>query len=109
MNGCLPSSVFDGCDVDVSRSYSMDLIPGLWDILGGEEYLRKKIGSPSTGAFSVMRVFASAQFSGLKGNSGNYINRSMVMWSMKRRPCVLLFRIPSPMEVRWGRFLPVRL
>ena len=48
---------------------------------------------------TVMDVFNSLQLSGIKHNTDNYINRSIVLWSLKMRPVRLLFHIPSPMEV----------
>lgn len=49
--------------------------------------------------WSVMDVFNLCQFNGIKKNTNNYINISMILWCLNKRPFELLFYIPSPMQV----------
>jgi hypothetical protein len=49
-------------------------------------------------SLTVIDVFNQLQFYGIK-NKDDYINKSMVYWSLGGRPYELMFTIPSPMTV----------
>lgn len=78
------------------RSMRIQDMPLLLSLLN-EDYVRHKCGG-SLEDVSVIDLFARFQFVGIR-NKDNYINNCLVNWALGRRPCVLLFRIPSPMEV----------
>ena len=74
----------------------LNLVPVLLEAMGGEDFLLKRLGP---GKLTVFRIFNEGTLGALKKNTGDYINLCMSMWCAGKRPCVLLFRVPSPMEV----------
>jgi hypothetical protein len=109
-NGALKSTVSSSFSLAIQSftplSARISSIPGLLDILG-KEYLIKKIGKGGDPKFcaddiinvSVLSIFDQLQLSGIKKNTGDYVNRSIVCWAYGLRPFYLMFRIPSPLEV----------
>ena len=85
-----------GQDTSPPRSLALAAVPALLEALGGEPFLRKKLGQGVE--LTVFGLFNEGALN-LKGNTGNYINRCMALWSAGQRPCRLLFRVPSPMQV----------
>lgn len=90
----------------IPLSARISSIPGLLEILG-TEYLIKRMGKGCGAKFSadditsvtVLSIFDQLQLSGIKKNTGDYVNRSIVCWAYGLRPFHLMFRIPSPLEV----------
>jgi hypothetical protein len=90
-----------------SRPSSIEIasVPGLLDILD-ESYVKKRImkayknssedGIPKV---TVLSIFDGLQLRGIKNNADDYVNRCLVNWAYGFRPCCLMFRIPSPLEV----------
>jgi hypothetical protein len=74
----------------------LNSVPVLLEAMGGEDFLLKRLGP---GKLTVFRIFNEGTLGALKKNTGDYINHCMSMWCAGKRPCVLLFRVPSPMEV----------
>lgn len=109
-NGALKSTVSSSFALAIQSSIPssarISSIPGLLDILG-KEYLIKKIGKRGDPKFcaddiinvTVLSIFDQLQLSGIKKNTGDYVNRSIVCWAFGLRPFHLMFRIPSPLEV----------
>ena len=103
-NGALKariSSSFSSSVLSVlPMSVNVSSIPGLLDILG-RDYLMKKIGKGCDGItdVTVLSIFDQLQLSGIKKNTGDYVNRSIVCWAYDLSPFHLMFRIPSPLEV----------
>jgi hypothetical protein len=109
-NGALKSTVSSSFALAIQSSIPssarISYIPGLLDILG-KEYLIKKIGKGGDPKFcaddiiiiTVLSIFDQLQLSGIKKNTGDYVNRSIVCWAYGLRPFYLMFRIPSPLEV----------
>ena len=109
-NGALKSTVSSSFSLAILSSIPLSArissIPGLLDILG-REYLIKKIGKGGDPKFcaddiidvTVLSIFDQLQLSGIKKNTGDYVNRSIVCWAYGLRPFHLMFRIPSPHEV----------
>ena len=109
-NGALKSTVsssfLPAIFSSIPLSAKISLIPGLLEILG-VEYLIKRMGKGCGAKFSadditnvtVLSIFDQLQLSGIKKNTGDYVNRSIVCWSYGLRPFHLMFRIPSPLEV----------
>ena len=67
-----------------------------------ESYMIKKFGFKDATMLydkSVMDIYNTFQFYGVKKNNDNFINITMVNWSLGRRPYTLLSYIPYPMEV----------
>lgn len=62
------------------------------------EYIARKLKVDPI-SISVMTIFNEAAFIGIKGNKNNYINTSLVEWALGARPYILMFHIPTPMEV----------
>ena len=88
--------------IEIGASRPLGSVPGLVDRLG-EEYLRRKLRCDPT-ELTVMDLFARLQFVGIKKsskkkNTDNYVNATMVNWSLGCRPYRLLHHIPTPMEV----------
>lgn len=94
-NGKLPSQI---STIDHSLSIRVMTVPELFGLLN-EDYVCRKIGAADSNVISVMDIFNSLQFNGIKKNKDNYVNHCMVQWAMRNRPCKLLFRIPNPLEV----------
>jgi len=67
-------------------------VPGLVQLLGGPQVLARRALT------SLLSVFATMQLAAVK-NPDQYVNTCMCEWLCKRRPCVLLFYIPSPLAV----------
>lgn len=98
----------------VDSSALLSLVPGLIDLAGEPEYLLKRAGAVDPTVFSVFNEYS---FNGIKKNVDNYINRfgfmlrsyimtvkryvfrCVALWISGNRPCALMFKIPSPMEV----------
>jgi hypothetical protein len=80
------------------HSLPLHKFPGLVEMLD-DQYIQKKTGSFYEPDISVISVFNYLHLVGIKNNSSNFVNRTMVMWCLGRRPFVLLTHIPSPMEV----------
>jgi hypothetical protein len=109
-NGALKSTVSSSFSLTIQSSTPLSArvssIPGLLDILG-IEYLIKKIGKGGDPKFcaddiinvTVLSIFDQLRLSGIKKNTGDYVNRSIVCWAYGLRPFHLMFRIPSPLEV----------
>ena len=84
-------------DAPPPRSIALGAVPALLEALGGEQFLRKKLGPGAE--LTVFGIFNEGALGALKGNTGDYINRCMAFWCAGQRPCQLLFRVPSPMQV----------
>lgn len=83
-------------------SISISRIHLLVEILGGYDYLHKKLkrSASSDRDITVQTIFNELGFYGIKGNKdGSVINACMVNWSLRKRPCKLMHTIPSPMQV----------
>lgn len=67
----------------------------------GQKYVTKAMKVPESRlpSITVMDIFRSLRFVGIKANGDNYVNRAIVLWSVGKRPIRLLSYIPSPMEV----------
>ena len=82
------------------QSYLLSCIPGLLDLLDFH-YLKKKLQLSSDSDvynITIVSIFNQLQLSGIK-KAGKYINECIVSWACGLRPCVLMFRIPRPIEV----------
>ena len=109
-NGKLKSVVSSSLPDDVKNpvplSVKISEVPGLLTILGAN-YLSKKfgvncasiIGDAEVPMITVLSVFDSLQLRGIKNNTEDYINKCIVHWAYGLRPCCLMFRVPTPMEV----------
>lgn len=111
-NGCLKilisqSLTSTNCNASSTpSSIEISSVPGLLDILD-ESYVMRRImkmyknsldedGVPK---ITVLSIFDGLQLRGIKNNSDDYVNRCLVNWAYGLRPCCLMFRIPSPLEV----------
>jgi len=98
LSGKLSQPVLNSEDFKLCpESMRLSAVPSLLEVAGGLAYLSKKLGGVED--ISIHRVFNECAFSGIKKNTDEYINRCMSFWFAGKRPFVLLFRIPSPMEV----------
>ena len=87
-------------------STELSSIPGLLNILD-REYVAKRMNcgvddtddSQRFSGITVLSIFDNLQLSRIKKNADNYVNRCLVCWAYNRRPCCLMFRIPTPLEV----------
>ena len=87
-------------------STELSSIPGLLNILD-REYVAKRMkcginetdDSKRFSNITVLCIFDNLQLSKIKKNVDNYVNRCLVCWAYHRRPCRLMFRIPTPLEV----------
>eukprot|EP00981_Chlorochromonas_danica_P002846 scaffold559_cov176-Ochromonas_danica.AAC.1 len=61
-------------------------------------YLAKTM-KRSVDTITVIDIFDSLRFTGIKDNGDNYVNRCMVLWAYGKRPVKLLTYIPTPSEV----------
>ena len=79
---------------------SMKLIdvPKLLTLLD-ESYLCKKFKISDIYNLTILHIFNQMRFNNIKQNSDNYINYTIVYWYLQQRPYILLFSIPTPMEV----------
>jgi hypothetical protein len=111
-NGCLKKlisgSLTSTSCTSSSRPSSIEIssVPGLLDILD-ESYVTKRIMKVYTNSLdedgipkvTVLSIFDGLQLRGIKNNADDYVNRCVVNWAYGFRPCCLMFRIPSPLEV----------
>lgn len=84
-------------------SEKLSNITGLLDLLC-LQYLERKlkykdVDSLCVSDLTVLDIFDRLQLTGIKQNKDNYVNHSIILWSLGLRPFQLLFYIPSPMEV----------
>ena len=79
------------------QSKKLSEIPFILDLLD-EKYLRK-LFPLQFNDLTVITIFSSIKFTGIKKNTDNFINQSIVYWSIKRRPFILLTYIPTPLQV----------
>ena len=92
--------------VTVPSSVELTSVPGLLDILC-RAYVAKRMGRGSDDrvdierfvGVTVLSIFDGLQLCGIKKNADDYVNRCLVGWAYGVRPCFLMFRIPSPLEV----------
>ena len=82
------------------ESSSIHSLPGLLDLLQ-PAYLTKKLPHllPLSN-ITLYMIFKSLRLYGIKKNSDDYVNVSLLQWYANMRPYTLLFHIPSPIEVR---------
>jgi hypothetical protein len=73
-------------------------IPHIISLLG-DQYLIKLFGPDYLDTVTVITIFASIRFTGIKKNIENFVNQSLVQWALQRRPFVLLKDIPTPLQV----------
>jgi hypothetical protein len=81
-----------------TNSRTIQSVPGLLDLIDSN-YLVKKLGVQDTSNVTIIDIFASLRFAGIKKNTDDYINTSMISWSEGKRPFVLMHEIPTPFEV----------
>ena len=100
INGRLSSPVIplDEQERICNTSRRLANLPLLVDLLD-KSYICKKFKVDEIGDLTLLHVFNQMRFANIKQNSDNYINYSMVYWYGKQRPYVLMFSIPTPMEV----------
>lgn len=84
---------------DPDDYYSSKLvdIPHILPLLT-ERYLLKIFGVNYV-EITVISIFASLRFTGIKKNSDNFVNQCIVSWARNKRPFVLLREIPTPLQV----------
>jgi hypothetical protein len=84
---------------DSEKYYSSKLadIPHILSMLT-ERYLIKLFGV-NYSEISVISIFEQIRFTGIKKNSGNFVNQCLVSWALNKRPFVLLKEIPTPLQV----------
>lgn len=109
-NGKLKSMVSSSIPDNVKNSSPLSIkiseVPGLSAILGAN-YLNKRFGVKhgnivdvdEVSMITVLSVFDCLQLRGIKNNTEDYINKCIVHWAYGLRPCRLMFRVPTPMEV----------
>lgn len=87
-------------------STELSSISGLLDILD-RGYVAKRMNreAEETGdserfsRITILSIFDNLQLRGIKKNADNYVNKCLVSWAYGQRPCLLMFRVPSPLEV----------
>lgn len=72
-------------------------IPHILDLLS-DQYLGKLFGI-NYGDISVVQIFATVRFTGIKKNIDDFVNVSIVNWALNRRPYILMTDIPTPLQV----------
>ena len=91
-----------GClSLELGDSIALDRITGLIQLLGGIEFILKKLGSRHRNrVITVQDIFNELQLASIKHNKhGCSVNTSMVQWSLGKRPFVVMPVVPTPMEV----------
>lgn len=77
-------------------------IPHLLDLVNSS-YIQQKLKLKNTAELlekvRIFDIFNLMQFSAIKCNSDNYLNRSIVHWAMNERPFKLMTHVPSPLRV----------
>jgi hypothetical protein len=105
-NGILTTSISEsilpkskGSDACIQSDF-LSSHPTLVGILNAT-YLANKFnnsGQPFEN-ITIYDIFNRCRLKGLKNNKNDLINRSLILWYHNLRPYVLLFHIPTPMEV----------
>lgn len=87
--------------LEVGSSIALDRVTGLIQLLGGIDFIHKKLGNRHrNGVITVQDIFNELQLASIKHNKrGCSVNTSMVQWSLGHRPFVVMPNIPSPMQV----------
>jgi hypothetical protein len=88
---CIPTEV--SC-----QSAKLLSVPGLDKIID-LKYVLRKLGISSPDNATILSIFNQLGLAGMKHNSDNYINKSIVYWALGLRPYKLLYYVPTPMEV----------
>lgn len=79
------------------KSSTIGNIPYITDLLS-ITYLAKHFGE-NFQSTKIISIFNQKQLCGIKKNSENFVNKSLVHWALGHRPFNLITHIPSPMEV----------
>jgi hypothetical protein len=85
------------CHSENFVSSKLSDIPHIIHLLS-EKYLVKLFGQDLDNV-TVVSIFASIRFTGIKKNIGNFVNECIVNWALHRRPFILLKEIPTPLQV----------
>lgn len=99
--------IIDASEADALDSISVVDVPELMELLNIDYLLKKfKVSVVTNGDklsalhhLKISSIFNQMKLAGIKQNTDNYINHSIVQWANNRRPFVLMFSIPSPMTV----------
>ncbi|EKX45433.1 hypothetical protein GUITHDRAFT_108701 [Guillardia theta CCMP2712] len=94
--GRLDASAYGGGAVQDVKSSPVRKFEGLEELLGDVSRWFKEEEQEE---LTVLDILSTLKLDGIKKNKDNLANRSLVCWLLAARPFVLMFRIPSPIEV----------
>ena len=85
--------------IDESWSKPITSFPGLIELIS-VSYLRSTLGtSIDLSRIRLSDIFLTCRLRGVNKNNNDFVNSTLIEWMRGKRPFVLMFRIPSPMEV----------
>lgn len=98
--GRLNTLISDGlaCGAKEMNSTSISAYSKVLEVLNGG-YIAKVMKASDVAQVTVMDIFNSQRFVGIKSNGDNHVNQCMVGWALGLRPVRLLTYIPTPSQV----------
>jgi hypothetical protein len=95
---CGKISLIDCTELHNISSAALCSIPH-FNTLVSDTYLKKLFGGDNISDITVVEIFSKIRFTGIKKNTDNFVNNSIVQWALGKRPYNIMCRVPSPLEV----------